>query len=139
MERSRLPRISIRASEINCYIKIDFTTSSDIVSKSRLSGRNRLGQRRCVRLGRRNLTISEGLFLTKLEMANDGGDVAKPQASSPGPSGEILAPPKQIKSLPGPSDKVLAPPNQIPAPRHAYGLPLETKFRKAMRKDASMR
>ena len=83
--------------------------------------------------------ISEGLFLTKLEMANDGGDVAKPQASSPGPSGEISAPPKQIKASPGPSDKVLAPPNQIPAPRHAYGLPLETKFRKAMRKDASMR
>lgn len=65
--------------------------------------------------------ISEGLFLTKLEMANDGGDVAKPQASSPGPSGEVSAPP-----------------NQIPAPRHAYGLPLETKFRKAMRKDASV-
>jgi len=64
--------------------------------------------------------ISEGLFLTEGEMAND--DVAKPHASSPGPS-----------------DKVSAPPNQIPTPRHAYSLPLETKFRKAMRKDASMR
>ena len=83
--------------------------------------------------------ISEGLFLTKLEMANDGGAVAKPQASSPGPSGEVSAPPNQIKSSPGPNNKVSAPPNQIPAPRHAYGLPLETKFRKAMRKDAAMR